>query len=129
MRDTVRVAVYGTLQRGECNHGVLGGARYLGTDDLTRIVLYELGGYPGAHWGASDGIQVEVYAVDAMTLIALDELEECVPDAPAQGLYRREPIETRFGTAWIYLYNPPVPDQVPIRQGRWRGQPETVRSP
>lgn len=107
-RVTTQVAVYGTLKRGYSNHHYLDGGRFIGEDVLCSITLYDLGEYPGAKPGSSQGVLVEVYRVNAAVMSALDDLEECHFDAPARGLYRRELIKTRHGAAWLYFYNPEI---------------------
>ncbi len=114
------VAVYGTLKRGLSNDHYLQTATYLGNDILTSISLYDLGAYPGAKAESSAGIEVEVFAVTAQQLQALDVLEEYEPEAPLCGLYDRRLFSTRFGAAWIYLYNPSVSALAPITAGSWR---------
>jgi gamma-glutamylcyclotransferase (GGCT)/AIG2-like uncharacterized protein YtfP len=107
-RVITQVAVYGTLKRGYSNHHYLNGGRFVGQDMLSNITLYDLGEYPGAKPGSSQGVLVEVYRVNATVMSVLDELEECHFDAPTRGLYRRELIETRHGAAWLYFYNPEI---------------------
>lgn len=105
--EGTRVFVYGTLLRGERNHHVLAGARWLG-DHTTApgYTLYDTGPYPAAAAPGETALRGEVYAVDAATLQALDILE----DYPR--LYTRRRIETPFGAAWIYLW-------IARRGGRW----------
>lgn len=43
----------------------------------------------------------------------LDQLEE-YPE-----LYTRELVETKYGAAWIYLYNPSAADLPQISHGDW----------
>lgn len=117
------VAVYGTLKRGLSNEHYLRAATYLGNDSLTTISLYDLGAYPGAKAEPSAGIDVEIFSVTAQQLQALDGLEEYEADAPARGLYDRRLFSTRFGVAWVYLYNPPVAGLAPMLAGGW--QPKT----
>jgi len=114
-----RVAVYGTLKRGQENHCVLAGSQFLGIDRLARIVLYDLGAYPAARLGESSGIEVEVYAVESETLKALDRLEEYDPLHEEGSLYRRTVIASAFGNVWIYLYNGTLAGRRPIKQGSW----------
>lgn len=122
------VAVYGTLKRGFENSHLLDSALFLGTDSLDSIVLYDLGAYPGARRGKSDGIEVEIYAVACEMLQALDQLEEFDPEYPRSGLYRREIIPTVFGDAWIYLFNRSVAGRRPLRSGSWRPRHKAVAS-
>ena len=120
------VAVYGTLKRGFENSHVLDSALFLGTDSLDSILLYDLGAYPGAKRGKSDGIEVEIYAVAREILQALDQLEEYDLEYPRSGLYRREIIPTAFGDAWIYLFNRSVAGRRPLRRGSWRPRHNAV---
>jgi gamma-glutamylaminecyclotransferase len=69
------VFVYGSLLRGERNHGQMEGARFLGlARTLARYALYHLGTYPGMTEGAQ-AIEGELYEVDARHLAALDAFE------------------------------------------------------
>ncbi|MDO8910113.1 MAG: gamma-glutamylcyclotransferase family protein [Pseudohongiella sp.] len=113
------VAVYGTLKRGLSNHHLMQSAQYLGEDYLDSITLYDLGPYPGAKAELSAGIVIEVYAVDALQLGVLDELEDYNAAAPEQGMYNRKLFPTKFGEAWVYLYNPAVDGLAAQRRGSW----------
>jgi gamma-glutamylcyclotransferase (GGCT)/AIG2-like uncharacterized protein YtfP len=117
---THKVAVYGTLKRGETNFYLMQDARFLGTDELTQITLYDLGPYPGARQEESEGVEVEVFEVSEAQFAALDVLEDYVAEAPASGLYDRRQFPTRFGVAWVYLYNPSVAGFQSIRRGGWQ---------
>ncbi|BCB61844.1 gamma-glutamylcyclotransferase YtfP [Halomonas sp. A020] len=114
-----RVAVYGTLKRGHRNHHWLNGADMLGQDCLNEITLYDLGPYPGAKLTPSAGVSVEVYAIDAERLARLDELEDYLPLAPAEGVYDRTVLATQYGDAWCYIYNPTVEATQLIESGEW----------
>ena len=83
------VFIYGTLKRGERNHGLLAGEQFIGeavTEPLYR--LYDCGAYPALVEDAADGRAVcgEVYLVGPATLRRLDVLE----DAPR--LYQFLPV-------------------------------------
>ncbi len=114
-----RVAVYGTLKRGCSNHPLLVRSRFLGTDWLRHIVLYDLGPCPGARKARSSGVLVEIYEVDDPTMARLDELEGYNASAPERGEYTRERMTTRFGDAWVYLYNGSVRGCRRMAQGSW----------
>jgi len=114
-----RVAVYGTLRRGGINAHLLAGSTFLGIDFTADILLYDLGEYPGAKAGPSAGIEIEVYQIDAQTLLALDLLEEFDPADPARSLYVRQELPTVFGQAWVYLYQGSVVGREAINEGRW----------
>ncbi len=114
-----RVAVYGTLRRSYWNHHWMAGTRFLGVDRLRAITLYDLGPYPGALEEPSNGVEVEVYAVDDDQLRRIDILEDHMPQEPAAGLYDRKVLPTRHGPAWVYLYNHSVAGCRAIREGAW----------
>ncbi|GAA0793267.1 gamma-glutamylcyclotransferase family protein [Marinobacterium sediminicola] len=113
-----RVAVYGTLKRGQSNHHYLASAQYLGAAQLEGFALYDLGPWPAVKREPGQ-IQVEVYAVDAPTFAALDELEDYCAEAPATGLYDRIEVDTPFGLAWLYLYNESVQPRQRLASGNW----------
>ena len=97
-RKAERLFVYGTLRRGGSNHALLRGARYLGdlaTPPLFR--LYDFGDWPGAMQGGELSIKGEVYSISPRILGRVDLLE----DYPR--LYTRQPIDTPWGPAWVYL--------------------------
>ncbi|MBW4935880.1 gamma-glutamylcyclotransferase family protein [Marinobacter sp. F4206] len=113
------VAVYGTLKRGGSNSGLLRSGTFLGEDSLTELTLYDLGPYPGAVARPSDGVVVEVYAVNERILAELDILEDYFPAAPKDSLYLRKRTATRHGSAWVYIYNRPVGMHRRITSGVW----------
>jgi len=121
--NTHLLAVYGTLKRGLHNAHWMRGARFVGTDELSNIVLHDLGPYPGACLCDSDGVTVEVYAVSDAKLHHIDLLEEYNADDPARGLYDRVLLPTRFGDAWVYVYNRSVEGCPVIRRGGWLPDP------
>lgn len=114
-----RVAVYGTLKKGLSNHSLLQDAEFLGQDRLNNLILYDLGPYPGACLAPSAGIEVEVYEVNSRTLAHLDRLEDLDENNSDQGLYQRRQLPTRYGMAWVYLYNQATRGYPVIRQGGW----------
>lgn len=115
------VAVYGTLKRGMANHHWMVDSRFMGDDWLVNVVLYELEEFPAARLEQSDGeIHVEVYDVSKEILAVLDKLEEVDQETPEMGLYRRAQCDTRFGVAWIYLYNGAVDGFPKLKAGSWR---------
>lgn len=105
------VFVYGTLKRGEPNHGLLRRARFLGRRRLPGVRMHDLGPYPMAvpaggagRDGQLDGsplIHGELFCVDAEGLAALDRLENVPSD------YARLRLTLSDGTpAWVYLGRP-----------------------
>jgi gamma-glutamylcyclotransferase (GGCT)/AIG2-like uncharacterized protein YtfP len=78
------VFVYGTLRRGEANHGRLAGARYVcRAATAARYELLDLGAFPALTTGGRTAVVGEVYEVDQATLDRLDLLEG------HPGFYRR----------------------------------------
>lgn len=105
-----RIFVYGSLKRGCSNHAFLHGQSFLGTArTVPGFRLFDLGDYPGMiAWNDDQaGVQGEVWAVDAVCLTRLDELE-----GTAEGLYRRGSISllAPFSgqTVETYFYLPPI---------------------
>jgi gamma-glutamylcyclotransferase (GGCT)/AIG2-like uncharacterized protein YtfP len=71
------VFVYGTLLRGERNHGLLAGAAFAGeARTLPSFELADLGPYPTLVAGGRVAVSGEVWEIDGATLARLDELEE-----------------------------------------------------
>ncbi|WP_404367000.1 gamma-glutamylcyclotransferase [Marinobacter sp.] len=113
------VAVYGTLKRGNSNHGLISDARFLGRDRLKSIRLYDLGPWPGAVAGTSSGIDVEVYEVNEQQMERMDEIEDYRPGSPESGLFIRRRFSSRYGDAWVYLYQGSTLGRRPIMRGSW----------
>lgn len=123
-----KVAVYGTLRRGEANHYLLENSTYLG-DDEVRGKLLKIGWFPGlipvGANEASDYVTVELYGIDDATLKALDHLEGYRENDLSSSLYLRYSVITLDGeVVWVYLWNgddnyPAVPsgDWVKSRKG------------
>ena len=123
----ILVFVYGTLMRGERNHGLLFGSRFISTNfTQPEFELVNLGDFPALMLADfADGgkaICGEVYAVDKMILEIFDEVE----DHPR--FYRRTPIEMAdrmlvqaylLGTAQAALYPR-------IESGDWRQHSRAV---
>lgn len=121
-----QVFVYGTLLRGEVNHGLLRGARWLGEHRTQACyTMYALGAYPGVTRGGRTAVSGQVFRVDGAGLRRLDRLE----DYPR--LYDRQLIQTPYGRAWIYLYRGDLRDRPVIAGGDWRSfaaDPDSFRS-
>ena len=132
MNQMHTVFVYGTLQRGCSNHGLLVGSQFLGAavteDDFVMRTLVDAQGRRGIPFVGRDiplgPVHGELFAVDDRTLVQLDQLEGCVPDDPDASWYRREKVAVRIGDsgevhqAFIYLHERPASPLV--ASGRWR---------
>jgi len=75
--DPVELFVYGTLLRGERNHGYLDGCAFLGeTATAPGFALVDLGGHPGMIKAAGGCVAGELYRVGGEALRAIDQLEQ-----------------------------------------------------
>ena len=112
-----RVFVYGSLQRGEANHRMMNGARFLARVRTTAAFeLFDLGAFPAMSTKGSTAIEGELYEVDADLLGRLDVFEGC------PRLYQREVVALDDGTsADGYVMPRQRVGQAPrIAHGCWR---------
>lgn len=85
--SATRVFVYGTLMRGEPNHGFLANAEFVGpATTAPEYVLVTLGAFPAMVRGGIQPVEGEVYLVGPDALERLDRLEG------HPKFYRREQI-------------------------------------
>ncbi len=102
--------VYGTLKRGQRNHHLLAGQRFVrSVATAPGFCLYDLGPYPALVPDADGGpVRGELFAVSGSATAELDDFEG-VPD-----LFDRRRVALDDGTtAWIYVYLRPIPDGTP----------------
>jgi gamma-glutamylcyclotransferase (GGCT)/AIG2-like uncharacterized protein YtfP len=101
--------VYGTLKRGERNHRLLAGQRFVGPAvTAPGFRLFDLGPYPGMVRAAGGVVRGELFDVSEPCLVELDEFEG-VPT-----LFDRAVVELSDGTAAAaYLYARPFPPGAP----------------
>nr|ART40596.1 L120 [uncultured bacterium] len=122
------VFVYGSLRRGQRAHPRLRPAAVcLGRASVSGR-LHDCGCYPAALPSRRPGERVhgELYRLTRPdVLAALDRYEDCDPQAPHGGEYRREPAAVRLAgrrlSAWVYWHNGPLRGARRIRTGIWRG--------
>lgn len=118
------VFVYGTLMKGEYNHHVLEGARFLRpANTQPEHDLFNLGRYPAMVANGSTSVKGELYAVDDEILARLDRLEGH-PE-----YYKRTAIELADAAqVQTYLMEWEHVDGYPrIPSGDWRRRQEPAR--
>lgn len=142
MRDrgeTQAIFVYGTLKRGELNHGLVAPFARSISGAWTEGDLFDVGLFPAmvAGTGQVRGEVVRLDPADVEEVVTLlDLLEDCRPDDPAGSLYLRRIVEvvTDDGErerAYAYFYNrehgelPPVETLERVEGGEW-GSPSTI---
>lgn len=108
----MRIIVYGSLRRKQGNSHWMTNATWLGDDVISGYALYDLGEYPAAVHGEGE-IYCEVYRISAGILAELDALKSHPRD------YKRELINTAYGSAWIYIYQHSVDSLKNISGGDW----------
>lgn len=94
-----KVAVYGTLRKGQRNHHLLKSSRYVGLYSFyLPFRMYKVGlYYPALVPDEADNlITIEVYEVTNATMNGLDKLE----NYPTY--YDRFPVECNGEEVWIY---------------------------
>jgi gamma-glutamylaminecyclotransferase len=102
--------LYGTLKRGQRNHSLLRGQRFIGVAATEpRYRLYDLVCYPGMVEDAANRLAVtgELWEVDAACLAELDALE----DAPTLYVRQRIAVQGATGPVESYLYNQVIPSE------------------
>jgi gamma-glutamylcyclotransferase (GGCT)/AIG2-like uncharacterized protein YtfP len=134
MGEPAAVFVYGTLKRGEINHGVIAPDALSVEEGAIRGRLFDVGEFPGLAAGHGDVhgeiVRFEREALERI-LPVLDRLEGCLPEDEASSMYYRRVVDvvTSRGTekAFAYFYNdshPSVPSLDllrPLKGGRWSG--------
>lgn len=120
-----KVAVYGTLRKGNGNNIILTESKFLGsTKTLPKFEMFSLGGCPGIREGDTS-LTIEVYEVSQCTLGRLDRLEG-YRGVGQPNFYEREEVETEFGDALIYtLRDDRFFDQEIISSGDWEDRNNT----
>jgi gamma-glutamylcyclotransferase (GGCT)/AIG2-like uncharacterized protein YtfP len=71
----MKLAVYGTLKKGKSNHGLIEHCYYHGDYYLGPEFCLTVAGLPYVQRKPGQGVLVELYEVDDMTLKTLDRLE------------------------------------------------------
>ena len=114
------VFVYGSLKRGQGNHGQMEGCSWQGEAELDGLALYDLGPFPMAVASSDPEARLrgELYRVGAEQLARLDRFEG------APRLYERQRWRLRDGReVWVYVGRGHQVRHVRrIPSGCWRGR-------
>jgi gamma-glutamylcyclotransferase (GGCT)/AIG2-like uncharacterized protein YtfP len=113
LNDMHNVFVYGTLRQGGVREmpRLFPQTEFIGFG-TAKGRLYDFGAYPGFLPDAAGGdVLGEVYAVPAIVLQALDDIERFEPNNEAGSYYHRREVSVtmRDGScmvAWVYVCNP-----------------------
>ena len=124
LNDLYKVAVYGTLRKGNGNNVLLSNSKMVGTVfTAPNYQMFSLGGFPGIRSG-NKRVLVEVYEVDDATLSRLDRLEGYRGEGESN-FYERELTETALGTTYIYTLDDDRYEKCPtIESGNWNEHKE-----
>jgi gamma-glutamylcyclotransferase (GGCT)/AIG2-like uncharacterized protein YtfP len=122
-----RLAVYGTLRRGQHANRTLAAATFVKESRVPGFDLYGLGWYPGIKPNPKNeqGVVVEVFEVPddkAEDLIKnLDYYEGYFPDNKERSLFVREEVDVEGQPTTIYVYNGRVENELAakIPSGDW----------
>lgn len=119
MKETIKVAVYGSLRKGLHNNDKMGNSKLLGTFESNPIFdMYDLGSYPGLKLQGNTPITFEVYEVSKEQLKVIDGLEG-YNEGSDNHFYNRLKTNTPYGEAYIYTYVPSVHGKRKVTQGDW----------
>jgi len=115
-----KVAVYGSLRKGMYNHALLKKANYLGRYDTKPVYsMYAVSSYPGVKPKGNTSIVMEVYEVDDELLEEVNLLEGYDPKSKINDFYNRVTVNTPFGLAYTFLYQPGVDKGSLVDHGDW----------
>lgn len=105
----MKIAVYGTLRKGEVNHALMNHvrAKFIETKTVNglEILASNTLGFPVAVIKASAKAVVEIYEVADSQLPALDRLESYRPDDLDRSMYHRVALPSDSSVS-VYVGNP-----------------------
>lgn len=116
------IAVYGTLKKGNHNHYLLNGSKYLGKEVINGFLMYSLGGFPCVVKNNNKSIHCEIYEVDDKTLSNIYRLEGYSGERnSSENWYDTVDVETKFGLAELFYFkNEPRNNYGIISDGIWK---------
>lgn len=117
----MKLAVYGTLRKGQSRHGSLDGFKYIGEyNTLPEFKLLSVNdNYPALLYDGHTSVTMEVYECTLKQIRQIDQIEGFDSDDKENSLYLRKVIRTPFGRAVTYIYNDPDNDFEEITTGDW----------
>jgi gamma-glutamylcyclotransferase (GGCT)/AIG2-like uncharacterized protein YtfP len=116
-----RVAVYGSLRKGLGNHSLLRNHKALNLGQFQskpEFTMYSLGGFPCIVQRGTTSILFEVYSVDEEALQRLDQLEGYRKNSDTN-FYDRVEIDTPWGKAYTYVFDPEFENDIEVTSGNW----------
>lgn len=118
----MKVAVYGTLRKGESNHALLSKAKYVGLFETNpEYNFFSVNdAFPAITQKGNTSIIMEVYEVSHDILQGVDNLEGYDKGNKENNLYNRIEINTPFGKAYTYVYNKNVKHLPVINGNDWK---------
>ncbi len=117
----MKIAVYGTLRKGQSNHYCLGDSKLLGTCYLEGFSMVSLGYFPAIDYDPKGKVVVEVYEADKEAEARCNRLEGYVPGNEELSFYNRVTVTTDFGEAEVYIIRGVLEDEgyTIIPDGDW----------
>ena len=117
-------AVYGTLKKGHGNykwHLENEETEYLGnTETEAKFSLYSLGGFPGLKNDGTTKVNIDVFKINSEEVEeGVDRLEGFREFNHPNNFYNKEVIDTKFGKAYVYIYNGNIREESLIENGNW----------
>lgn len=105
--STIKLAVYGTLKKGEHNDNFLKNSKFLGEFVTSpNFTMYNLGGFPAVVPEGNTSIHCEIYELNPLDKNGVYRLEGYTGiKNDERNFYDCIEIETHFGKAEMFIFN------------------------